>query len=517
MRFHVSGVGAIGTLLSFHLKRTSRRLIEEPNSIKSLPHTSSIPYLPSPFNLGIILRLRKQGIAKHISRKLQNSVTVERNHARERESGFGAIYKGLNDQIGGVFGGSNSSSQVRSPDDESLPGSSRLEELGYPKGSIDALIVTTKAHTTLSALRPLVPHITSATTIVLLQNGQGVLDLLLEKLFTDPAKRPHFILASTTHGAFTINKLHCVHAANGRIDIGIVPNQTLGKDYERLLEQSTTSIEEAKEGEGENMQGISSPSTIYSRLLPPQKKQRPKEERRNHLQGPPLLDISAIPSMPSTQTLLYTMSTLLNLPLSVTWHPIRNFQMLSLKKLVVNACINPVTALVECRNGDLFGNKYASNTIRDLCSEISLILETLAQRAHIRQDQRLRAEQQLLLEDDESLSLDWEALSKSDYLLAPSNTMGNDAQSGVPALDASLRAGALFREVQRVAQLTAPNYSSMLQDIQSKAPATEINFINGYFSRLGKSLGIATPVNDLMVNLIQLKTTRTSSPWTSKM
>jgi 2-dehydropantoate 2-reductase len=511
MRFHVSGVGAIGTLLSFHLKRTSRRLMEEPNTVKSLPHTSSIPYLPSPFNLGIILRLRKQGIAKHVQKKLNNSVVVERNHAKERESGFGVVYEGLTDRIGGIF----SKSPLQTLPDETLPGSSRLEELGYPKGSIDALIVTTKAQNTLSALRPLLPQITSATTIVLLQNGQGVLDLLLEKLFTDPEKRPHFILASTTHGAWTANKLHCIHAASGKIDFGVVPNRSLGKDYERILEQISTNIEELDESEGGEQYERSEP-TSYNRLLPP-RKGRPKEERRIHLQAPPLLDISAIPSMPSTQTLLYTMSTLLNLPLSVTWHPIRNFQLLSLKKLVVNACINPVTALVECRNGDLFGNKYATNTIRDLCSEISLILETLAQRAHIRQAERLESEEAKEETSDNRPSQNWDMMSRSDYLLTPSNTLGNEIDSGLPALDPSLRAGALFREVQRVAQLTAPNFSSMLQDITSKAPTTEIDFINGYFSRLGKSMGIATPVNDLMVNLIQLKTTRTSAPWTSKM
>lgn len=513
MRIHAVGVGAIGVLLSFHLKRTARRLNENASVLKSLPHPSSIPYLPSPYNLGFILRLRKHRIGKRIEGKPENHIVVERDNAIERESGFGVVeYKSSVDHFSRILGASAVTAS-RSSSDESLPGISRLEELGYAKGSIDAIIVTTKAQNTVAALRPLVPQITSATTIVLLQNGQGVLDLLFEKLFTDPSTRPHFILASTTHGAYTKNKLHSIHAAFGKIDFGIVPNRSLGKDYERLL----TPLEKEEDGDlrledSPNGQGVEETNLRgYDRFLGSKIAQR---RRAQLIKSLPLLDINAIPNTPRTQTLLHTMSLLLNLPLAVTWQPIRNFQLLALKKLVVNACINPVTTLVECRNGDLFGNKYASQTIRQLCAEISLVLEALAQKAHIREENRLRTISQ---QEPSPFDQDWSTLSKSDYLLIPSNTLGNGKNSGISALDPSLRASSLVKEVQRVAQMTAPNYSSMFQDIKSQSRSTEIDFINGYFSRLGRSLGVATPINDLMVSLIQLKTTRTSTPWTSKM
>jgi 2-dehydropantoate 2-reductase len=53
----------------------------------------------------------------------------------------------------------------------------------------------------------------------------------------------------------------------------------------------------------------------------------------------------------------------------------------------------------------------------------------------------------------------------------------------------------------RVALQTAGNRSSMGQDIDRRRP-TEIDSINGYLVRLGRTLGIATPVNDTLANLI---------------
>ena len=42
----------------------------------------------------------------------------------------------------------------------------------------------------------------------------------------------------------------------------------------------------------------------------------------------------------------------------------------------------------------------------------------------------------------------------------------------------------------------------MLQDIK-KGKKTEIDYLNGYISRLGKDLDIKTPTNDEMVSLIK--------------
>jgi 2-dehydropantoate 2-reductase len=58
------------------------------------------------------------------------------------------------------------------------------------------------------------------------------------------------------------------------------------------------------------------------------------------------------------------------------------------------------------------------------------------------------------------------------------------------------------RKVAEVAERTAGNKSSMLQDILRGAP-TECDAINGAVVREGKRLGIATPVNEILLQLVQ--------------
>ena len=53
-----------------------------------------------------------------------------------------------------------------------------------------------------------------------------------------------------------------------------------------------------------------------------------------------------------------------------------------------------------------------------------------------------------------------------------------------------------------VCKQTAGNISSMLHDVHN-CRATEIAAINGAVSRLGRKLGVATPVNDAII--VQIK------------
>lgn len=55
----------------------------------------------------------------------------------------------------------------------------------------------------------------------------------------------------------------------------------------------------------------------------------------------------------------------------------------------------------------------------------------------------------------------------------------------------------------RVAEATAENVSSMLQDVRAKR-RTEIDVINGAIVREGERLGVETPVNKLLVNMVKL-------------
>ena len=57
-------------------------------------------------------------------------------------------------------------------------------------------------------------------------------------------------------------------------------------------------------------------------------------------------------------------------------------------------------------------------------------------------------------------------------------------------------------KVEAVCEATSGNVSSMLQDILRKK-RTEIDFINGVIVRQGQELGIATPVNSILVDLVK--------------
>jgi len=54
----------------------------------------------------------------------------------------------------------------------------------------------------------------------------------------------------------------------------------------------------------------------------------------------------------------------------------------------------------------------------------------------------------------------------------------------------------------KTAEMTAQNKNSMLQDIK-KGKRTEIDFINGAISNLGKRKGVKTPLNNLLTHLVK--------------
>lgn len=59
-----------------------------------------------------------------------------------------------------------------------------------------------------------------------------------------------------------------------------------------------------------------------------------------------------------------------------------------------------------------------------------------------------------------------------------------------------------IQKVESVCKATSNNLSSMLQDVLGK-DRTEIDFLNGAMVRHGKALGIPTPVNEMLANLVK--------------
>ncbi|KAG0165346.1 2-dehydropantoate 2-reductase (Ketopantoate reductase) (KPA reductase) (KPR) [Apophysomyces sp. BC1034] len=113
-----------------------------------------------------------------------------------------------------------------------------------------------------------------------------------------------------------------------------------------------------------------------------------------------------------------------------------------IQKLVINACINPVAALLGCKNGSLVTNPAAVNVMRKVCSEAASVLDR--------------------------------------------------------------NEDALFDSVIAIARLAGGNTCSMLQDIKA-CRVTEIDYINGYLCQLARSRGLDLHTNQNLVDMIHAK------------
>lgn len=114
------------------------------------------------------------------------------------------------------------------------------------------------------------------------------------------------------------------------------------------------------------------------------------------------------------------------------------------RKLAINCVINPLTAICACRNGDLAHRPAGRRLLEQVCSEIELVL----------------------------------------------------ASEGI-WLDRTVQ-----ELVADVARATAANRSSMLEDL-SAGRKTEIDWINGYLVKCADAHNVKTPLNRLLIDLVQ--------------
>jgi len=114
------------------------------------------------------------------------------------------------------------------------------------------------------------------------------------------------------------------------------------------------------------------------------------------------------------------------------------------KKVVVNAVINPLTAIFQCRNGSLI-NKDTSDLVNSLIEECCMIAQ----------------HQNILIEPKEML-----------------------------------------KNVIQVCKATTNNYSSMSQDVLFKRK-TEIDYINGYFIKASQNNMLNSVYNNIVTTIIK--------------
>lgn len=259
---------------------------------------------------------------------------------------------------------------------------------------ISQLLVCTKTIQTVDADRPLVPRLSAASTILLLQNGCGVIDALNAELFRDEHTRPNYIIGVTSHGVGMDGSFCIRHTGPSATSFGPVPRAS------------------TKAGESTP----NSPSPIQEYLL---------------------------------ETLCRSNR------LNAKSYTFANAFQAQLEKLAVNAFCNPLCGIHAAKNKFLFS---LPATRRAILTEISAIVLAMPELEGVR-------------ELPERFSVD-----------------------------------SLERTVNGVLQKTRDTTCSMVWDLEHNR-LTEVGFINGYWQWRGKELGIATPVNDMLVELITLRET----------
>jgi 2-dehydropantoate 2-reductase len=403
MHFHVLGLGPIGSLISHHLRRR-------------LPVTDAIT---------LIVKNKEQGTRRipRIRVELEGKITTSTNFTVE------------------VFDNGPITHRKRPPSYTGPPNPNTtlpaVANYRQNPGAINSLIIASKAHQTLPAIEKLVPRLNEASTIVLLQNGMGVYEELITRVFRVPEQRPHFILASNTHGAYFFDD-RLIHAGLGSIEFGIAPD-VQGRNFEASLEQPP-----ADEEPGLNLEDISG-------------QEDPDHERYASLHA----TVAALGSLQD---------------LNATWQPISSVELAMRRKVVVNSVINPLTAIMRCRNGDLFQSKDAQAISTAVCGEAA---RTFAA--------QIRAETEQWRMEMERQGYSMEGIDVG----------------GIPV---ALSQAALEHEVLRVAKATADNKSSMLADVE-RGRETEIEFLNGYIARMGATFGVPTPTVSALHNLVKLRGT----------
>ncbi|WWC97945.1 hypothetical protein V866_004834 [Kwoniella sp. B9012] len=293
---------------------------------------------------------------------------------------------------------------------------------------IKSLLIATKTTQTSSALEPLIPRLSENSVITLLQNGMGLYQELISNFFQDEFKRPHFILGTTPHAVSPSDRrgqiFHHSAIGDGFIKWGLVHDPS--KDIEDLTVESW----------------------IWSRRI--------EDDAVSSR------DIEKLEIPNGRDDLVHlkdTMASLLDMnDLNSQLLPYEDLNHAMLLKLVVNAAVNPLTAILgrgQMTNGKLKEIPYGINIVGQIVKESSDILLK--------------------------------------YL---------DLQSADPTYLEMFGYENLKKTVYDTIEATSLNTTSMAVDIREKRK-TEIDYINGYLVKIGEALGCKTDINRMICDMIK--------------
>lgn len=261
---------------------------------------------------------------------------------------------------------------------------------------IENLIITTKTYQTQNALKDYLPFIKPTSNILLIQNGLGVVDELYKDVWPNIDQRPNIYQGVISHGGFITSNTGDNYEIS-HAGFGDLKIAKFPRDPNSAEEEEITKPDFLKQLE--DAKGLATSVLSYSDLL-----------------------------------------------------------LIQLKKFVVNACMNPVTAIINCVNKELKSFDDLSKLFMDITNEvIDVFMATNP------------------------------LLSKN-----PNASKILDKQSLV---DYVVLCGTVWN---------AQNSSSMRQDTLHLRD-TEVDYINGYVVKVAEANGLKADVNKTITNLVKLR------------
>lgn len=326
---------------------------------------------------------------------------------------------GIHNHLKGATDGTSTGTAAEESDTPKVLSGESLEP-------ISSLIVCSKAPFVLQALSAVKHRLHKDSVICFMLNGMGTVDEVNREIFPDPETRPHYMYGINSHGMHSVpgDPFATVHAGFGTISLGILPHER---------DRSPTSPYK--------------PTTKFKACQSDPVEYNPRPTSHT-------AESDAVRWTPNHR---YLLRTLLRTPVltAAAFSPPDLLQ-LQLEKLAINCVINPLTVLLDARNGSILYNYNLTRTLRLLLAEISLVIRSLPELASI------------------------------------------------PNVSARFDAGRLETRVVGVANATRDNISSMLADARA-GRETEIEYLNGWIVRRGEELGMRCVCNYMMVTLVKGK------------
>ncbi|KAL5114929.1 2-dehydropantoate 2-reductase (Ketopantoate reductase) (KPA reductase) (KPR) [Pleosporales sp. CAS-2024a] len=306
---------------------------------------------------------------------------------------------------------------------------------GESTAPIRSLILCSKATDVLQSISSVKHRLDKNSVILFLQNGMGIVEEVSREIFPHPATRPHYMLGINSHGLNNASRkpFTTTHAGFGTMLLGILPHDR-DRDPKSPYEPSIR--------------------FTANKDATPMPDRMPSAKEINPDYPPP-----TTAKFTWTPAHRYLLRTLLRTPvLGAAAYSPPDLLQIQLEKLVVNSIINPLTVLLDARNGSILYNYALTRAMRLLLSEISLVIRSLPELQYI------------------------------------------------PNVSSRFDPGTLETLVVGIANKTKDNISSMLADARV-GRQTEIEYINGWIVKRGEELGITCLMNYMLMQLVKGKST----------